>query len=238
MAAILLIEDDPDVRLLVTRALEHAGHAALFAGSMRAGLELARAHAVDLVIVDWRLPDGSGADVVRSLKADPRTRDVPFLFLSALARDADRIAGLELGAEDYLTKPFHVRELVLRVTIILRRHPPRATLAPPPPPRVSLPPLEIDVAGAEVQVDGAPVHLTPVELKLLTALAARAGEALSRERLLVDVWGVRPDLETRTIDVHVKRLRDKLGPIVGDALETVRGVGYRYRPARPAAEES
>lgn len=235
MAAILIIEDDPDVRLLVTRALEHAGHTALFAGSARAGLELARVHAVDLVIVDWRLPDGTGADVVRMLRAEARTRDLPFFFLSALARDADRIAGLELGAEDYLTKPFHVRELVLRVAIALRRHPTRTTLAPPP--RVSLPPLEIDVAGAEVQVDGAPVHLTPVELKLLTALAARAGEALSRERLLVDVWGVRPDLETRTIDVHVKRLRDKLGPIVGDALETVRGVGYRYRPARTAAEE-
>jgi two-component system phosphate regulon response regulator PhoB len=222
---VLVVEDDPDVRMLIARGLEHAGHASILASSGRSGLELARSVPPDLVILDLMLPDVPGTAVAKSLQSDLRTRTIPFIIVSALAGESERIAGLELGADDYLTKPFSMRELVLRVNVSLRRRPSLDPAAPRG--LIEVPPLVIDPHQRKVSVDGKRVSLTPIEFKLLLTLADRAEQVQTREALLADVWGVHPDLETRTVDVHVKRLREKLEP-AGAMIETVRGVGYRF----------
>ncbi|MFO0724125.1 MAG: response regulator transcription factor [Myxococcota bacterium] len=233
MGRVLVVEDDPDVRMLIARGLEHAGHASVLASSGRSGLELARSVPPDLVILDLMLPDVPGTAIAKSLQSDLRTRAIPFIIVSALSGESERIAGLELGADDYLTKPFSVRELVLRVNVALRRRP---TLDPPPRSTIEVPPLSIDPHERRVSVAGKRVSLTPIEFKLLLTLADRADQVQTREALLADVWGVHPDLETRTVDVHVKRLREKLEP-AGAMIETVRGVGYRFREEGAACSE-
>jgi two-component system phosphate regulon response regulator PhoB len=169
------------------------------------------------------LPDVPGTELCRQIKADPRTRHVPVVMLTAKGEELDRVVGFEVGADDYVTKPFSVREVVLRVRAILRRAPTvRAGERAPD----AVGPIRLDVDAHRAFVDGAEVQLTPLEFRLLATLMARAGRVQSREQLLQDVWDMSSELETRTVDTHVKRLREKLGS-GRDLLETVRGIGYR-----------
>jgi two-component system phosphate regulon response regulator PhoB len=177
----------------------------------------------DVVLLDLMLPDIPGTEVCRQLKGDPRTRHVPVVMLTAKGDEVDRVVGFELGADDYVTKPFSVRELVLRLRAVLRRAPPVRGADRP---RERVGPIRLDVEGHRAFVDDAEIALTPLEFRLLATLMARLGRVQSREQLLEDVWGMSADLETRTVDTHVKRLREKLGS-GRELLETVRGVGYR-----------
>jgi two-component system phosphate regulon response regulator PhoB len=223
MANVLVIEDDDDIRLLVATALKHEGHGALVAANARAGLQIARTAAVDLVILDLVLPDLAGASVLEQLASDVRTQRLPIIILTARADERDRVHGLELGADDYITKPFSVRELVLRVNVALRRRggdEPRGVVLHDV--------LRIDCEGHRVFLDGKELDLTPTEFRLLAKLAGRPDHVQTRQSLLAAVWGVQPDLETRTVDTHIRRLREKLG-CAADLIETVRGVGYRFR---------
>jgi two-component system phosphate regulon response regulator PhoB len=169
------------------------------------------------------LPDLSGTEICRQVKADARTRHVPVVMLTAKGAEVDRVVGFEIGADDYVTKPFSVRELVLRLKAVLRRAAPGRSVERPP---EAVGPIRVDVDSHRAFVDGAEIQLTPLEFRLLTTLMARLGRVQSREQLLEDVWQMSSEVETRTVDTHVKRLREKLGS-GRDLLETVRGVGYR-----------
>src|SRR5512139_1113899 len=169
------------------------------------------------------LPDVPGTEVCRQLKSDPRTRHVPVVMLTAKGEELDRVVGFEVGADDYVTKPFSVRELVLRLKAMARRAGGgRAAERPPE----AIGPIRVDVDAHRAFVDGAEIQLTPLEFRLLTTFMARLGRVQSREQLLEDVWEMSTEVETRTVDTHVKRLREKLGS-GRDLLETVRGIGYR-----------
>jgi two-component system phosphate regulon response regulator PhoB len=221
---VLLIEDERDMLTLLDSNLRAAGFETLLAESGEGALAQLRARVPDLVLLDLMLPDVPGAEVCRQIRADPRTRAVPVVICTARSDEIDRVVGFELGADDYVTKPFSMRELVLRLRAVLRR---MAGAAAPerPPGRVG--PLEIDVDAHRCSIEGVEIELTPIEFRLLATLTARLGRVQPRERLLADVWGNGADMETRTLDTHVKRLREKLGP-ARDLLETVRGVGYRF----------
>ena len=169
------------------------------------------------------LPDVSGTEICRQVKSDPRTRHVPVVMLTAKGEEVDRVVGFELGADDYVTKPFSVRELVLRLKAVHRRAGPGRTAERPP---EAVGPIRVDVDAHRAFVDGGEIQLTPLEFRLLSTFMARLGRVQSREQLLEDVWEMSADLETRTVDTHVKRLREKLGS-GRDLLETVRGIGYR-----------
>lgn len=226
MARVLVIEDDADVRVMLANALRLAGHGAVIASSGRSGLELTRSAGPELVLLDLQLPDMPGLGVLSALKTDLRTERIPVIILSARTAESDRVTGFELGAEDFVTKPFSVRELMLRAAVALRRA--SATVQPPLPETVACGPIQIETAGHRAFVDGRPVPLTPIEFRLLRVLTERADRVQSREVLLADVWGMVAELETRTVDAHIKRLREKLGE-AGNLVETVRGVGYRFR---------
>jgi two-component system, OmpR family, phosphate regulon response regulator PhoB len=221
---VLVIEDERDMLALLDSNLRAAGFETMLAESGERALAQLRAHVPDLVLLDLMLPDLPGAEVCRQIRADARTRAVPVVICSARGEEIDRVVGFELGADDYVTKPFSMRELVLRLRAVLRR----MGAAPPserPPDRVG--PIEIDVEAHRCSIEGVEIELTPIEFRLLVTLTARLGRVQPRERLLADVWGNGADLETRTLDTHVKRLREKLGP-ARELLETVRGVGYRF----------
>lgn len=175
----------------------------------------------DLVVLDLMLPDISGRDVCRRLRANPRTRSVPILMLTARGEEADRLQGFEVGVDDYVTKPFSPRELLLRIRAILRRAG-KAEVGE----QLAHGALVLDLGGHRAFVDGVELELTALEFKLLHHLMSRPGRVQTREQLLADVWGVSSPLETRTVDTHVMRLREKLG-IARELIETVRGVGYR-----------
>jgi two-component system, OmpR family, phosphate regulon response regulator PhoB len=221
---VLVIEDERDMLALLDSNLRAAGFETLLADSGERALAQLRAHVPDLVLLDLMLPDVPGAEVCRQIRADARTRAVPVVICSARGEEIDRVVGFELGADDYVTKPFSMRELVLRLRAVLRRMA-GAAAAERPPDRVG--PLQIDVDAHRCSIEGVEIELTPIEFRLLVTLTARLGRVQPRERLLADVWGNAPDLETRTLDTHVKRLREKLGP-ARELLETVRGVGYRF----------
>ncbi len=222
MPAILIVDDERDLLSLLDFNLRQAGFETVLATSGEAALQAIRRRVPDLVVLDLMLPDLSGTEVCRQLKSDPRTRHVPVVMLTAKGEEVDKVVGFELGADDYVTKPFSVRELVLRLRAVLRRSGPGDPERPP----ATLGPLRVDVDAHRAFVDGAEVTLTPLEFKLLTTLMARLGRVQSREQLLEDVWEMSSEVETRTVDTHVKRLREKLGS-GRDLLETVRGVGYR-----------
>jgi two-component system phosphate regulon response regulator PhoB len=192
------------------------------------GLRLARAHRPDLVCLDLMLPDVSGLDVCKTLKQDPATKDIPILMLTAKGEEIDRVVGFELGADDYLVKPFSVRELLLRIQAILRR----TAAEPGTPSLIEFGTLRIDREAHRVWVARQEVQLTALEFKLLVTLHERRDRVQTREVLLDDVWGIQADITTRTVDTHVKRLREKLGS-AGEYVETVRGVGYRFAAAPP-----
>ena len=227
MARILVIEDEPDLRQVLEYNLRDAGHEVTAFGEGRPALAWAERESMDLVLLDLMLPDISGLEVCRSLKGNPRTREVPVVMVTARGEEIDRVVGFELGADDYVVKPFSVRELLLRLRAVLRRGVSPAEDAAPTTAPIRFGALTLDVAAHRVWVDGTEVSLTPLEFKLLNTLYERRNRVQSRGALLDDVWGASQENITRTIDTHVKRLREKLGP-VGAYIETVLGVGYRF----------
>src|SRR5947208_15391092 len=218
---ILIIEDETDVADLLCLNLRKAGFSVSTAVDGVTGLQKARDDRPAFIILDLMLPKMSGLEVCRILKSDTATAQMPILMLTAKSEEIDRIVGLEFGADDYVTKPFSPREIVLRIRAIFRRGE-KADES------LSAGPISIDPARHEVRVNGKQVHLTSLEFKLLRALMQRRGRVQERDRLLNDVWGYESVIDTRTVDTHVRRLREKLGK-AGDAIETVRGFGYRLR---------
>ncbi|MFT3914052.1 MAG: response regulator [Anaeromyxobacteraceae bacterium] len=223
MTSVLLVDDERDLLSLLDFNLRAAGFETALATTGEQALAQVRRRVPDLVLLDLMLPDVPGTEVCRQLKADPRTKHVPVVMLTAKGEEVDRVVGFELGADDYVTKPFSVRELILRLKALLRRAgPSRASERPPE----QVGPIRVDVDAHRAFVDDAEVTLTPLEFKLLSTLMSRLGRVQSREQLLEDVWEMSSEVETRTVDTHVKRLREKLGS-GRDLLETVRGIGYR-----------
>jgi two-component system phosphate regulon response regulator PhoB len=217
---VLVVEDDAAILTGLVDLLEGEGFSVITATTGTAALARHSEAAPDLMLLDVMIPEKSGYDVCREIRRrDPVT---PIIMLTAKGQEVDRVVGLELGADDYVVKPFSVRELVLRVKAVLRR---AARVGPERPPE-SVGPIRVDVEAHRCFVAGEEIQLTPLEFKLLSTLMARLGRVQSREQLLEDVWEMSSELETRTVDTHVKRLREKLGP-GRDLLETVRGVGYR-----------
>ena len=229
MGHVLIVDDETDLASLVEFNLQQAGLETSVALSGEQALQLARLKVPDVVLLDLMLPDISGKEVCRRLRADPATRNVPIVMLTARGEEADRIEGFEVGADDYVTKPFSPRELVLRLKAILRRASTRESTE-----QLRLGLLRLDLGAHRAFVAEAEVELTALEFKLLHHLLSRAGRVQTREQLLADVWGVTSPLETRTVDTHVMRLRDKLGP-ARNMVETVRGVGYRLSDELPSA---
>jgi two-component system phosphate regulon response regulator PhoB len=228
---ILIVDDEEDLRKLVEINLQREGFETLQAADGATAIALARSENPSLIILDLMLPDLSGTEVCRRLRAEPATRGVPIIILSARGEEIDRVVGFEIGADDYVVKAhLSTRELVLRVRAVLRRR--QTTTAEPQPVEggtrnLVYGALVIDEGAHRVWVAGEEVGLTATEFKLLTSLAGRAGRVQTRGALLQDVWDMPPDLNTRTVDTHVKRLREKLGEAAG-YVETVRGVGYRF----------
>jgi two-component system phosphate regulon response regulator PhoB len=220
---ILVIDDEPDIVDLVVYNLQREGYRVLQAPTGASGLELAQRERPSLIVLDLMLPDLPGIEICRSLRMSPVTAHVPVIMLTARSTEIDRVSGFESGADDYVTKPFSVRELVLRVRARLRATP--TEQAAPPSTTLRLGILEVFPDSHRVMVDGEEVHLSLLEFKLLVHLLERKGRVQSRDALLSDVWGYSADATTRTIDTHVKRLRDKLGN-AGGYLQTIRGVGY------------
>ncbi len=225
---VLVVEDEPDILELVCYTLGQAGIRTLTAGDGEAALHQLSQQAVDLVILDLMLPGIDGLEVCRRLKQQPELRDLPVIMLTARAAEVDRIVGLELGADDYLTKPFSPREMLLRVRAVLRRSRGVAGDSDDESAPVRLGPLTIDPAAHEVRAGDQRIDLTATEFRLLLTLARRRGRVQTREELLNVVWGYQHDGYSRTVDTHVRRLREKLGP-AGELIETLRGVGYRCR---------
>ena len=220
---ILLIEDEPDVIDLLTLSLRKADFVVAHAADGARGLRRAREELPALIILDLMLPKMPGLEVCKVLKSEGATKHIPIIMLTAKAEEIDRIVGLEFGADDYVTKPFSPREIVLRVKAILRRG--KGEVAEEP---LVFGLIRLDPARHQVTVNGKPVRLTSVEFKLLSMLMRRRGRVQARDRLLNEVWGYESLIDTRTVDTHVRRLRKKLGK-AADAIETVRGFGYRLR---------
>ena len=229
---VLVIEDDPGIAAVVAYQLTRAGYRVETAANGMEGFESLLREIPDLVVLDRMLPGLSGDELLRLVRRDPATRTVPVLVLTAKRERADRIEGLEMGADDYLTKPFSPRELVLRVDAILRRA--RADgLAPVREGRIlRAGELRVNLGSMQVTLADAELQVTPTEFRLLTTLLEKRGRTLSREQLLREAWRADSEaarrINTRTVDMHVRRLRTKLGP-VGAWIETVRGFGYRFR---------
>jgi len=226
---ILVVDDEPDIVALVVYHLAKAGFRISTASNGADALRLAQQDRPALVVLDLMLPGMSGLDVLDQLRADESGQDIAVLLLTARREEADRIKGLSQGADDYLTKPFSPQELVLRVRNILRRMSQSQSGLPDV---VRVGPILIDRSAHRVTVDNAELDLTPTEFKLLVTLAERRGRVQSRALLLEIVWDAAPDIQTRTVDMHVQRLRTKLGA-AGELIETVRGFGYRLRAAQP-----
>jgi two-component system phosphate regulon response regulator PhoB len=226
---ILVVDDEPDIVALVVYHLAKAGFRISTASNGADALRIAQQDRPAMVVLDLMLPGMSGLEVLDELRADESGQDIGVLLLTARRDEPDRIKGLSAGADDYLTKPFSPQELVLRVRNILRRMS-QAQSGLPDVVRVG--PIHIDRSAHRVTVDGAELDLTPTEFKLLITLAERRGRVQSRALLLEIVWDAAPDIQTRTVDMHVQRLRTKLGA-AGELIETVRGFGYRLRAAQP-----
>ncbi|MDO8541814.1 MAG: response regulator transcription factor [Opitutaceae bacterium] len=221
---ILVVDDEPDALEVLTFKLKEAGYAVLQAKDGAQALARARDERPALIVLDLMLPEVDGLEVCKILRRDPRTAAIPVVMLTARAAEMDRVLGLELGADDYVTKPFSPRELVLRIKKLLAR----AMAADGPMMKFDFGALHMDVGRHEVRVAGAMIALTATEFKLLEILAQRRGRVQTRERLLQDVWGYASAIDSRTVDTHMRRLREKIGT-AADYLETIRGVGYRFK---------
>jgi two-component system phosphate regulon response regulator PhoB len=227
-AKILVVDDDPDILKLVQYNLEREGFSVLTAANGQDALQLVHSQPPQAIILDLMLPEVDGLEVFRQVKRDPTLSDIPVIMLTAKGEEVDRVVGFELGADDYITKPFSPRELVLRVKAILKRFAPREE----PIRRLSLEDLEIDFDRHQVWIGGEEISLTVIEFGLLSTLASRRGRVQTRDRLLADVWNYDSDVDSRTVDTHIRRLRSKLGRWA-EAIETVRGLGYRFREKGP-----
>lgn len=229
MATILVVDDEPDLRVAVCHALEQEGWTTRSASDGASALAAATAAPPDAVVLDLLLPDIPGTEVCRRLRALPDTKRVPILMLTARDDEIDRVVGFEVGVDDYVGKPFSVRELVLRIRALLRR-----VEVPESTEDIRCGRLRVAPAAHQVWVDDQEVALTALEFRLLSTLLDRRGRVQTREALLHDVWGHDPGLPTRTVDTHVQRLRKKLGPAAG-YVETLRGTGYRFRSIAEAS---
>ena len=220
---ILVVDDEPEVTGLVARHLSQAGFKATTAADGLSALAQIQAQAPALIVLDLMLPELNGTEVIRRLKADKNTTAIPILILTARSTEEDRVRGLELGVDDYMTKPFSPRELVVRVKRILQRthtHTPLTEVM-----KCGL--VLLDLVKHEVRVDGQPINLTVTEFNLLHTLLRVPGYVQTRPELIAHIYSTDPEIGSRTIDAHVRRLRQKLGQ-AGDHIETVRGVGYRF----------
>lgn len=223
---ILIIEDDKDISELIQYNLKQEGFTCEFSLSGGAGLSKARRNPPDLVLLDLMLPEMGGLEICRALKSDPKTRHIPIIILSAKGEEVDKVVGFELGADDYLTKPFSPRELILRIKAVLRRfHEKDATQQKTP---LTFGNLHLDPEKFLVQVDRTEIRLTAIEFRLLQHLILNKGRVATRDQLLDQVWGYDAALTTRTVDTHIKRLREKIGK-AAKYIETIRGVGYRFK---------
>jgi len=221
---ILIIEDDKHISKLVKYNLEKTGYDCTIVEDGEKALDVLSKQGIDLILLDIMLPEMDGFEVCRLIKQDTKLKNIPIIMLTAKGEEVDRIVGLELGADDYVVKPFSPRELMLRIKAILKRGKEEEL----PKDIIKRGTLVIDVLKHRVMVNNKEIELTPIEFKLLVTLIERKGRVQSRNRLLTDVWGIDAEIYTRTVDTHVKRLREKLGK-VGDLLETVRGLGYRFK---------
>jgi len=229
VARVLVIEDEDDLREVLQYNLTQAGHRPFLAATGEAGLKLAQEVRPEVVLLDLMLPDIPGTNVARALRREPETQLVPIIMVTAKAEEIDRIVGFELGADDYVVKPFSVRELMLRIEAVLRRGRAMEQRV------IEVGDLCIDREAHRVTVGGDEVSLTALEFKLLVTLTERRDRVQARGTLLTDVWAIDAEIASRTVDTHVKRLRDKLGS-AGRFIETVRGVGYRFSE-NPSPEE-
>lgn len=231
---VLVVDDEEDLRRLLLFNLREAGFEAEAAATGADGLAMAASFAPAVVILDLMLPDLSGTEVCRQLRADPARADVAILMLTARGDEYDRVLGFEVGADDYVVKPFSVRELMMRVKALSKRaherRAARASTAEDAPKRLAWRGLEVDVVRHHVFADGVEVALRPLEFKLVSIFLEHPGRVFTRAELLEEVWGITADVSTRTVDTHVRRLRERLGTY-GDAVETVHGFGYRLREA-------
>lgn len=221
---ILIIEDEPDIRKTLKYNLSKEGFDVICASSLSEGKDYLNDDTFSLILLDLMLPDGSGLDLCRELKSDTEKKLIPIIILTAKDDEVDKVVGFELGADDYVTKPFSVRELILRIKAVLKRGDIKSDNLEI---QRQFGDLEIDVESHEVFVNKESVVLTALEFKLLRQLVDRRGRVQSRDQLLSDVWGYSADVTTRTVDTHIKRLREKLGSM-GKYIQTIRGVGYKF----------
>jgi two-component system phosphate regulon response regulator PhoB len=223
----LIVEDEPDIQELIAYNLEKAGHEAVRAADAEKALEIVREALPHLIVIDWMLPGMSGIELARLLKANKRTEGIPLIIVTARGAEQDKLAGLEIGADDYMTKPFSPRELNARVKAVLRRRAPQVTDD-----SVEVRGLKLDPASHRVSAQDRPLELGPTEFRLLHFFMTHPDRVYSRTQLLDNVWGDHVFVEERTVDVHIRRLRKALEATGHDRLiQTVRSAGYRFSPA-------
>jgi len=224
---VLIIEDEPDIRKTIDYNLSKESFKVVQAESITEGEKALAANKVDVIILDLMLPDGSGLTLCRDIKSDAKTKHIPVIILTAKTEEVDRVVGFELGADDYVTKPFSVRELILRVKAIIKRGATYSTQQGNENPDIELDELRMNLDAYQVFVCDEEISLTSLEFRLLKHLVDRRGRVQTRDQLLEEVWGYSSDVTTRTVDTHIKRLREKLLG-VGNCIQTIRGVGYRF----------
>ena len=222
---VLIIEDEPDIRKTIDYNLSKESYEVIQAASIEEGENALASNKIDVIILDLMLPDGSGLTLCRDIKSEPSTKNIPVIILTAKTEEVDRVVGFELGADDYVTKPFSVRELILRVKAILKRG--VSTEIKTDNVQDSFGELTLNYDEHQAYINNEEISLTALEFKLLKHLINRKGRVQTRDQLLEDVWGYSSNVTTRTVDTHIKRLREKLG-IVGEHIQTIRGVGYRF----------
>ena len=221
---ILIIEDEPDIRKTLEYNISREGYKVVSVSSLSEGKEQINSSDFSLILLDLMLPDGSGLDLCREIKSDKDKSSTPIIILTAKDDEVDKVVGFELGADDYVTKPFSVRELILRIKAILKRGESKNETVEV---QRQFGELTMDIDSHEVFVNSEQIILTALEFRLLSQLVDRRGRVQSREQLLSDVWGYSAEVTTRTVDTHIKRLREKLGTM-GKYVQTIRGVGYKF----------
>ena len=224
---VLIVEDEPDIRKTIDYNLSKESFKVVQAESIAEGEKALAANKIDVIILDLMLPDGSGLTLCRDIKSNAKTKHIPVIILTAKTEEVDRVVGFELGADDYVTKPFSVRELILRVKAIIKRGATYSTQQGNENSDIELDELRMNLDAYQVFVCDEEIALTALEFRLLKHLVDRRGRVQTRDQLLEEVWGYSSDVTTRTVDTHIKRLREKLLG-VGNCIQTIRGVGYRF----------